>query len=83
MSERKINLEEILLVNIKKVYTELKPVEDFCQRDRIISINAMKEACRQIVELVAENAELNYGEDEGQCITIDKQSILDTIKQIE
>lgn len=94
MSERKINLEEILLKNIKKIYTELKPVEDFCNRDRIIAINAMKEACKQTLELAAENAEtrhnyyykwdeedrIPYGVD---VITISKQSILNTIKQIE
>lgn len=110
MSERKINLEEILLKNIKKIYTELKPVEDFCNRDRIIAINAMKEACKQTLELAAENAETrhNYYDkwDENEAynkhkefgfercdgdgipygvdvVTINKQSILNTIKQIE
>lgn len=97
MSERKINLEEILIKEIRRVYGEFKPVEDFCERDKTIAKRAMKEACRQIVELVAENADLNYCENEwevpeGTINTgdsqygyhyIDKQSILNTIKQIE
>ena len=64
-------------------------------------IDAMKEACKQILELAAENAELeerdyrhsptkisNYGQEvcsewEGIYYGVDKQSILNTINQIE
>ena len=97
----KINLEEILLKNIKKIYMEFMPIEDFCNRDKIIAINAMKEACQEILRLAAENATLSYA-DGRYCLPdyavenfnavvddldnahfIDKQSILDTINQIE
>ena len=47
MSERKINLEEILN-NCVYIDDEIKPMVK----------NAMKEACRQILELAAENARL-------------------------
>ena len=85
----KINLEEILLKNIKKIYMEFMPIEDFCNRDRIIAINAMKEACQEILRLAAENAKIDVvilRQDEiaiefGN--VINKQSILDTINQIE
>jgi len=51
----------------------------------------MKEACKQVLELAAENADLEnnphyFNEDEmihKWDIYIDKQSILDTIKQVE
>ena len=85
----KINLEEILLKNIKKIYMEFMPIEDFCNRDRIIAINAMKEACQEILRLAAENAEIkeNFTVDDKAFVlneyVINKQSILDTINQIE
>ena len=88
MSNKKVNLEEILIKNIKKIYTELKPVEDFCNRDRIITIKAMKEACRQTLELAAENAETEK-EILPECGVlksvgvVNKQSILDTINQVK
>ena len=88
MSNKKVNLEDILIKNIKKIYTELKPVEDFCNRDRIITINAMKEACRQTLELAAENAETEK-EILPECGVlksvgvVNKQSILDTINQVK
>ena len=85
----KINLEEILLKNIKKIYMEFMPIEDFCNRDRIIAINAMKEACQEILKLAAENVEIkeNFTVDDKAFVlneyVINKQSILDTINQIE
>lgn len=78
MSERKINLEEILN-DCVYIDDEIKPMVK----------NAMKEACRQIIELAAENAKIingfksvkdYYG---PEVKIIDKQSILDTIEQIE
>lgn len=54
MNERKINLEEILN-NCVYIDDEIKPMVK----------NAMKEACRQILELAAENAKVeskNYFE---------------------
>ena len=95
----KINLEEILLKNIKKIYMEFMPIEDFCNRDRIIAINAMKEACQEILKLAAENARL-VKESGGYIyilkeeiifddayvahrVYVSKESILNTINQIE
>ena len=49
----------------------------------------MKEACRQTIELAAENANFGICQNDGGCPCIqeshfiDKQSILDTINQIE
>ena len=85
----KINLEEILLKNIKKIYMEFMPIEDFCNRDRIIAINAMKEACQETLRLAAENVKIkeNFTVDDKAFVLkeyiINKQSILDTINQIE
>ena len=89
IADNKINLEEILIKNIKKIYMEFMPIEDFCNRDRIIAINAMKEACQEILRLAAENAKIDVvilRQDEiaiefGN--VINKQSILNTINQIE
>ena len=68
MSE-KINLEEIILKHLK--YDD--------------SLDGFKEAMldfgQQILELASENATYDWNDHED--IIIDKQSILDTIKQIE
>ena len=97
MSSDKINLEEILqdcwittLDNSKEVHA---PTED-------VKL-AMIEFGKQLLELAAENAEIeerdyrknptkisNYGEEvcseyEGIYYGVDKQSILNTIKQVE
>ena len=90
MSERKINLEEILLQNhfhildtLKNVYSPDTYTKNMYER----LINGINDICKQLLELAAENAigkilpmtetgVLNYSE-------VDKQSILDTIKQIE
>lgn len=105
--ERKINLEEILFKHLSKA-KEIHPNENWYSDEEIknspefsIFKDAMKEACRQALELAAENAEIeerdyrknptkisNYGEEvcseyEGIYYGVDKQSILDTIKQIE
>ena len=103
MSERKINLEEILFKHLSKA-REMFPNENWYSDEEIKNspefvffINAMKEACFQTLELGAENADLSYCENEwevpeGTINTgdsqygyhyIDKQSILNTIKQIE
>ena len=76
MSERKINLEKILQSKIDTVTLNGNPVYHKFQ-----IINAMKEACKQLLELAAENATYDWNDHED--IIIDKQSILDTIKQIE
>ncbi len=73
---KKINLEEILNPFIA--------MDDVDSSAKQAVLEAMKEACRQILELAAENAvceESQYG-DEYNCL-VNPQSILDTIKQIE
>ena len=90
--DKKINLEEILI-------TVFDPVSWYCSTRRqdlqlAITLNpsldeikqAMKEACRQTLELAAENAEVEIEERMGQktgLVWVDKQSILNTINQIE
>ena len=83
MSSDKINLEEILK---RFSHVDHGAVEDFWFTENVIK--AMKEACRQTLELAAENAEIctdtmcsPYREDWVKYV--DKQSILDTIKQVE
>ena len=65
MSKRKINLEEILENHID--LNDLPVVHSI--------VSAMKEACKQLLELAAENAYITTKDE------ID--GILDTIKQIE
>ena len=48
----------------------------------------MEEACKQVLELAAENAEIlrddfNYDSQIWETEIVDKQSILDTINQVE
>lgn len=80
MSNGKINLEKIILDTYgcatKKEFLLIYDISIQMIKD------IMKEACRQTLELAAENAELEFGENEDE-IFIDKQSILDTINQIE
>lgn len=98
----KINLEEILIDKIGKNTIEVSKTAYKRNGDpRSLFdkyVESMKEACKQILELAAENAELMYFElkedwmeepfnstidDLGNIYAIDKQSILDTINQIE
>ena len=106
MSKRKINLEEIL----SKEFEGLHLLSTTNSREVTLKAikDAMKEACKQVLELAAENVEtietsiedwkeIDYESDfnyiplmneweeiEGlNKIIINKQSILDTIKQIE
>ena len=71
---KKINLLEIL-----------KKHSNICIDDYEDVKNAMKEACKQSLELAAENASCNHDFDgaHGCEYSVDKQSILDTINQIE
>lgn len=79
MSERKVNLREILD----------KCLDDYdWSTGNNIGIpinNAMKEACRQTLELASENFEIEYlgGNSDINDFRINKQSILDTINQVE
>lgn len=74
----KINLNIILEKEIIKIYGEFKNSNDFCQRDRIICKNAMKEVAKQTLQLAAENACGSHCTD-----YVDKQSILNVINLIE
>lgn len=72
---KKINLEEIL--------NKFCIVEGYIYPVRDLK-DSMKEACRQVLELAAENADvIVYSQGAlGQC-NVDKQSILNTINQVE
>lgn len=94
--EKKINLEEILLdVVVGNNNSFDLEIEYKITQDVILS---MKEACRQVLELAAENASLTCYNDEDAKeyniekfdsftadvnIRINKQSILNTINQVE
>ena len=82
MSE-KINMEEILKKELIPAIAANNPDLTFNA-----TIRAMKEACSQILKLAAENAKTYtetycspYKEEWDKIV--DKQSILDTIKQVE
>ena len=111
MSERKINLEEILAKWVSKnlqEYGRSREASDAVAKTSIKDgsywyiLEAMKEFGKQLLELASENAKFKFIEitnDGGEIliahdqehrvvysdewIEIDKQSILDTIKQVE
>ena len=80
MSERKIILEEIL--HSKSDTKTLS--EEFVYHEFQI-IQAMKEACKQVLELAAKKIKSDaleeYGSEVPDCWS--EQSILDTINQVE
>ena len=91
MSEKKINLEEILNKELNILSIRVEQIEK-------LALKAMKESCKQVLELAAENVEfikttseeLNSKDyvpfitaDDNTIWTFDKQSILDTINQIK
>ena len=82
MTERKINLEQILISKLEENSTEEFDLQIISKLHFIACYYAMEEACKQVLELAAENATYNYTEN-GRGIYVDKQSILDTINQIE
>lgn len=88
MSERKINLEEILKLFLTVEAMKLNN-PDYTFN---MVLSAMKEACLKTLELAAENAETITKNIEYRGVraggyyaieVVDKQSILNTIKQIE
>jgi hypothetical protein len=92
MSKRKINLEETLEKHVKVVEYDksgLGHFKDLVNGTEVFDIiTAMKEAIRQSLELAAENAETEreITSESGvlrQIGIVDKQSILNTINQIE
>lgn len=94
MSERRVNLEKILFTETDKLRKDLPDIDLFSNEEMKEStefkyfINAMKEACRQTLELAAENAETEK-EMLPECGVlksvgiVNKQSILNTINQVE
>ena len=88
MSERKINLEEILLQNhfhildtLKNVYSPDTHNKNMYER----LMNGINDICKQLLELAAENATADLFETDDSLgeIIVNKQSILNTIKQVE
>ena len=93
--EKKIKLEEILKNELIPTVFSGSPEMTFNA-----TIRAMKEACKQVLELAAENADMDedfgggeiyniteykvYNDnDRSRLISVNKQSILDVINQIE
>ena len=75
MSERKINLEDVLTKAFNGKYWDI-PFEP-CKK-------AMLEFGKQLLELAAENAETIKDDNPNmEFYTVNKQSILDTINQVE
>ena len=78
MSERKINLEEILNKELNILSIRVEQIEKS-------ALKAMKEACKQVLELAAEKIKSDaleeYGSEVPDCWS--EQSILDTINQVE
>ena len=91
MSERKINLEQILISKLEENSTEDFDLKIISKLHFIACYYAMKEACKQVLELAAENAKAeNSGattDSSGRIISgktyVIKETIIDTIKQIE
>lgn len=92
MSERKINLEEILAKWVSKNLQEhgrSREASDAVAETSIKDgsywyiLEAMKEFGKQLLELAAENAEAHGSSCGFGSYWVDKQSILDTIKQVE
>ena len=87
-----IDLGKILFDQVDKLREDYPDINLYSDEDMKVSpeynyfINAMKEACRQTLELAAENAktEMEYNPENITFHTIVyKQSILNTINQIE
>ena len=57
MSERKINLEQILISKLEENSTEEFDLQIISKLHFIACYYAMEEACKQVLELAAENAE--------------------------
>lgn len=82
MSENKIILEEILQLKNKEAFDTDGFSNYFTSAQRSIILNAMKEACQKVLELGTENVTLSETLINGYRYP-DKQSILDTINQVE
>ena len=74
MGKNKINLDEI--------YTEVLKKSEFGM-NKTEQLKAMKEACKQVLILAAENAKLNQNTNDWQKRWVDKDSIINTIDDVE
>lgn len=95
---KKVNLEKILFTKMDKMRVEFPDANWYSDEEIKASsefkhfIEAMKQACKEVLELAAKNARTKYDED-SYCgntgseyppnIIVNKQSILDTINQTE
>ncbi len=83
MSERKINLNKILEDKNNLAFEE-GYANYFTEAQRDIIFKAMEESIKQTLELAAENAKSKITSgDVMDFLEIDKQSILNTLNQIE
>ena len=95
--EKKINLQEILWESFQNNDIP-KPTHTLAEITQKAVKEAMKEACRQVLELAAENAKcgelyiFGSSDDEGRIseydlhgltCSVNEQSILNTINQVE
>lgn len=83
---KEINLEEILLSTVPKdCYWEEMGNLTNCPKE--YALDAMKAACKQVLELAAGNAEINSIEtsddSSGFIHEVNKQSILNIINQVK
>ena len=86
MTMKEINLEEIL----DSIYDKNYRSNYKTLYSKQCILEAMKEACTQVLELAAENAEITIvnewdGIETGnkKVVVVDKQSILDVINQVK
>ena len=78
-----INLKEILISKNREAFVNDKFSNYFTAAQCSIITKAMKQACKQTLEIAAENAETIKEFDFEENPKVNKQSILRTINQIE
>jgi len=74
------------IVDIQKIISDYKIIEKSNDKGELFHLirYAMKEACQQAIELAAENADCEIdGQEHIEKVWVNKQSILDTINQIQ
>ena len=74
------------IVDIQKIISDYKIIEKSNDKGELFHLirYAMKEACQQAIELAAENADYEIdGQEHIEKVWVNKQSILDTINQIQ
>ncbi len=74
------------IVDIQKIISDYKIIEKSNDKGELFHLirYAMKEACQQAIKLAAENADCEIdGQEHIEKVWVNKQSILDTINQIQ